>query len=317
MAAPKRGLGRGLGALIPGVDPSPPADHGQHVDASSAGGTVGPVTEAAIGATYAELPIHVVVPNPRQPREVFDEDSLAELVFSIKEIGLLQPVVVRRGAGGNYELVAGERRLRACREAGLAVIPAIIRDTDDDAMLRDALLENLHRADLNALEEAAAYQQLLSDFGCTQDELARRIGRSRPQVSNTLRLLKLPPDVQRRVAAGVISAGHARALLALDDPAAMDALAQRIVAEGLSVRAVEEIVLVGTPETRKRRRRVSVPRDPDVSDALTESTERIGGVLDTTVGFEGFTTSRSRGRIVIECADASDAARIADVIAGR
>ncbi|MHB1165937.1 MAG: ParB/RepB/Spo0J family partition protein [Candidatus Nanopelagicales bacterium] len=314
MAAPKRGLGRGLGALIPGADSPTSAGRG---DAGEAASALAPAAERSIGVTYAELPIEAVVPNPRQPREVFDEDSLAELVFSIKEIGLLQPIVVRQVGGGRYELVAGERRLRACREAGLAVIPAIIRATDDDAMLRDALLENLHRADLNALEEAAAYQQLLADFGCTQDELARRVGRSRPQVSNTLRLLKLPPDVQRRVAAGVISAGHARALLSLDDPAAMNTLAQRIVAEGLSVRAVEEIVLVGATEARKRRRRATMPRDPGVADALAESAERIGGVLDTSVGFEGFTTTRSRGRIVIDCADASDAARIADVIAGR
>ena len=192
-AAPKRGLGKGLGALIPSTTPEQAAA-AAHADASSADrGRHRPVGLAPVGAVYAELPIDQVLPNPRQPRTVFDEDALAELVLSIREIGLLQPVVVRRAGDGSYELIMGERRLRASREAGLTAIPAIIRDTDDDAMLRDALLENLHRADLNPLEEAAAYQQLLADFGCTQDELARRIGRSRPQVSNTLRLLGCRP----------------------------------------------------------------------------------------------------------------------------
>ena len=305
--APKRGLGRGLGALIPSADPS---DAG----APAGGATVTP------GAVYAELPVDRIVPNPRQPRAVFDEDALAELVFSIREIGLLQPVIVRERPGGDYELIAGERRLRACREAGLTAIPAIIRDTDDDALLRDALLENLHRADLNALEEAAAYQQLLSDFGCTQEELARRIGRSRPQVTNTLRLLRLPPDVQRRVAAGVLSAGHARALLSLDDSAAMEALATRIVAEGLSVRAVEEIIIVGDADGRRRtpspRSRVSLPRDPDVADAVIELSERIGAAVDTRVSTEGFATRTSRGRVVVECADLEDLRRLVDVITG-
>jgi ParB family chromosome partitioning protein len=274
-----------------------------------------------MGATYAELPIEQVEPNPRQPRMVFDEDAQAELVFSIQEVGLLQPVVVRRTAAGGYELIAGERRLRACREAGLTVIPAIIRDTDDDAMLRDALLENLHRADLNPLEEAAAYQQLLSDFGCTQEELARRIGRSRPQVTNTIRLLRLPPDVQLRVAAGVLSAGHARALLSLDDTAAMESLALRIVAEGLSVRAVEEIIFVGDADGRRRkaspRSRVSLPRDNETADLVVELTERVGDRLDTRVSADGFATRRSRGRLLIECADAEDLRRIVDLLAGQ
>ena len=299
-AVPKRGLGRGLGALIPAADPS-------IVD-----------ERAPLGAVYAELPIDLVVPNARQPRSIFDEDAQAELVFSIREIGLLQPVIVRAVPGGNFELIAGERRLRASREAGLTVIPAIIRDTDDDAMLRNALLENLHRADLNALEEAAAYQQLLSDFGCTQEELARRIGRSRPQVTNTLRLLRLPPDVQRRVAAGVLSAGHARALLSLDDPAAMNALAARIVAEGLSVRATEEIIIVGDADGRRRtsstRSRARNSRDPDLAAAVSELLEGLGNRLDTRVGFDGFATRTSHGRIVIECADIDDLRRIADVL---
>ena len=300
---PKRGLGKGLGALIP-----------------ASGFAEQPTTsEPEMGVVYAELPIDQVVPNPRQPRSVFDEDALAELVFSIREIGLLQPVVVRRAGPQTYELIAGERRLRASKEAGLTAIPAIIRDTDDDAMLRNALLENLHRADLNPLEEAAAYQQLLSDFGCTQDELARRIGRSRPQVSNTLRLLRLPPDVQRRVAAGVLSAGHARALLALDDPAAMEALATRIVAEGLSVRSVEEIIIVGDADGRQRRSsprsRVSPPRDPQIADAVTHLGARVADALDTRISVDGFASRTSRGRLLVECADLEDLRRIVDAIA--
>ncbi len=201
-------------------------------------------------AYFAELPIGTITPNPRQPREVFDEDALAELVVSIKEVGLLQPVVVRKVGPDSYELIMGERRWRACREAGLERIPTIVRATDDEKLLLDALLENLHRAQLNPLEEAAAYDQLLKDFKCTHDQLADRIGRSRPQVTNTLRLLRLSPPVQRRVAAGVLSAGHARALLSVDDSEEQDRLAHRIVAEGLSVRAVEEIVtLMGSRPT--------------------------------------------------------------------
>lgn len=309
-ASPKRGLGKGLGALIPSAEdaatrtPAPAAD----------GRVISPVD----GATYAELPVGTILPNPRQPRTVFDEEAMAELVFSIKEIGLLQPIVVRALSGGGYELIAGERRLRASREAGLTVIPAIIRATDDEDLLRDALLENLHRADLNALEEAAAYQQLLSDFGCTQDELARRVGRSRPQVSNTLRLLKLPPDVQRRVAAGVLSAGHARALLSLDDQAAMEMLAARIVAEGLSVRAVEEIIIVGDADGRQRRRstrsRGAAARDSAIADVVAEMSGRVADTLDTRVSTKGFTTRRSRGTLVIECADVEDLRRIVDLL---
>ena len=196
------------------------------------------------------------MPNPRQPRTVFDGEALDELVDSIREVGLLQPVVVRPLGDDTYELVMGERRWRASQLAGTATIPAIVRPTEDHDLLRDALLENLHRAQLNPLEEAAAYQQLLEDFGCTQDELAGTIKRSRPQISNTIRLLRLPPTVQRRVAAGVLSAGHARALLALPDPLGQERLAQRVVAEGLSVRATEELVTLGERDQPRRRRSV-------------------------------------------------------------
>jgi ParB family chromosome partitioning protein len=309
--APQRGLGKGLGALIPRE--AAPATSEKDAPSAASDDTVEP---AAMGAVYAELPIELIAPNPRQPRTVFDEEALAELVYSIKEIGLLQPVVVRRAPEG-YELIAGERRLRASKLAGLVEIPAIIRDTDDDDLLRDALLENLHRANLNALEEAAAYEQLLADFGCTQEELARRIGRSRPQVSNTLRLLKLPANVQRRVAAGVLSAGHARALLSLESPEAMDALAQRIVAEGLSVRSVEELILLGDGDGKKRERkaRAPKPREHGVADLADDVARRLSDGLDTRVRVEGLPRAKSRGTIVIEVADAEDLRRIADLIA--
>ena len=308
--APQRGLGKGLGALIP-REPTAATPVG-----ALAPGLGSVHDEAvAIGAVYAELPIGLIAPNPRQPRTVFDEEALAELVYSIKEIGLLQPVVVRRSPDG-YELIAGERRLRASKLAGLLEIPAIIRDTDDIDLLRDALLENLHRANLNALEEAAAYEQLLADFGCTQEELARRIGRSRPQVTNTLRLLRLPATVQRRVAAGVLSAGHARALLSLATPEAMDALAQRIVAEGLSVRSVEELILIGDGNGNKRERkaRAPKPRADSVADLIDEVQRRLGEGLDTRVHVEGLPRANSRGKIVIEVADVDDLRRIADLI---
>ena len=269
------------------------------------------------GLRFAELPITAITPNPRQPRSVFDEDALAELVFSVQEIGLLQPVVVRQVGDDAYELIAGERRFRACTAAGFTAIPAIVRDTDDDAMLRDALLENLHRADLNALEEAAAYQQMLSDFGCTQEELAARIGRSRAQVSNTMRLLKLPPAVQRRVAAGVLSAGHARALLSLSDDAAIERLAERIVAEGLSVRSVEELIILGEADgkTRERKQRRTRGRGQEVDEAVRSMTADLADALDTTVTTAGFASASARGRIVIECADVEDLRRIRDLIA--
>ena len=235
MSTRKGGLGRGLGALIPTSEPV-------QLTKSVSG------VEVEV-ANLKEVLISQISPNPRQPRTVFDEEALKELITSIKEVGILQPPVVRNvgGAGsGRYELVMGERRFRAAKAAGLTQIPVIIRQTPDDQLLREALLENIHRSQLNALEEGAAYSQLLTDFNYTHDELALRIGRSRPHISNTLRLLQLPPTVQRRVAAGVLSAGHARALLSLEDEAAMEKLAARIVAEGLSVRATEEIVSMGS-----------------------------------------------------------------------
>lgn len=321
--AEKRGLGKGLGALIPTgkATPAPPAARTKATSKPAASQTTAsetatPETELRPDVVgYAELPIDAIAPNPRQPREVFDEDALAELVTSIRTIGLLQPIVVRPTATG-YELVAGERRLRASKEVGLTVIPALIRHTDDADLLRDALLENLHRANLNALEEAAAYSQMLADFGCTQEELAARIGRSRPQITNTIRLLKLPTDVQRRVAAGVLSAGHARALLSLDDPAAMEALATRIVAEGLSVRAVEEIVIVGDHATGKKdtKARARSPRNAASTEIVEEMTRRLADALDTRVRLDGFATPKKKGTVVIECADVEDLRRIVDQI---
>ncbi|KRD43512.1 chromosome partitioning protein ParB [Cellulomonas sp. Root930] len=256
------------------------------------------------GARFAELPVGEIRPNPKQPRTVFDEDALDELVGSIREVGVLQPIVVR-DAGDGYELIMGERRWRATQAAGLATIPAIIRDTDDSDLLRDALLENLHRSELNPLEEAAAYQQLLDDFGCTHEQLATRIQRSRPQISNTLRLLKLPPLVQRRVAAGVLSAGHARALLGLADGAAIERLAQRIVAEGLSVRAVEEIVSLGGDAAPAARR--TAPRAGVKNEALDHLAARLSDRFDTRVKVS---LGKSRGRLTVEFASVQDLNRI-------
>lgn len=281
------GLGRGLGALIP-------TGH----------------EEADTGARFDELPLDAIEANPRQPREVFDPDALAELVASILAVGVLQPVVVREVDAGRFQLIMGERRWRAAREAGLDTIPAIIRETPDDAMLRDALLENLHRQQLNALEEAAAYQQLLEEFGTTHEELADRIGRSRSHVTNTLRLLNLTPAVQRRVAAGVLSAGHARALLALEDGGAQDRLAERIVAEGLSVRAVEEIVAVGgtTEESARPAVRHKRPQAP----ALAALGERLSDLLETRVTVE---LGRRRGKVVITFGSVDDLERIVGQVA--
>jgi ParB family transcriptional regulator, chromosome partitioning protein len=280
------GLGRGLGALIP----------------------TAPEDEAVTGARFEELPLDAIEPNPRQPREVFDADALAELVTSVREVGVLQPVVVRETAPGRYQLIMGERRWRACREAGVETIPAIVRETPDDALLRDALLENLHRQQLNPLEEAAAYEQLLAEFGVTHEELAGRLGRSRSHVSNTLRLLGLPPGVQRRVAAGVLSAGHARALLALEDDAARESLASRIVAEGLSVRAVEEIVALGEQEPTTREPRARRP----IAPAVAGLAERLSDVLETRVSVE---LGRRRGKLVVQFATIDDLERIVAQIA--
>jgi len=334
VSTPKRGLGRGLGALIPtepdlrvGGDTASDStlrrgDRPRDVFFSDTGAVPrvademiaaatddGHGLKAVPGATFAFIDPADVVPNKRQPRTVFDPDSLAELVGSIKEIGVLQPIVVRRNPdGAGFELIMGERRLRATREAGLAEIPAIIRSTEDTAMLRDALVENLHRSQLNPLEEAAAYQQLLDDFEITHEQLATRLSRSRPQISNTLRLLKLPPAVQKRVAAGVISAGHARALLTLPSPEAMDHLATRIVAEGMSVRATEEAVTLGVVVTAPKKGSV---RPGGRTAALDDLSARLGDHLDTRVGVQ---LGRTKGKITIDFATVEDLDRIVHLI---
>ncbi|NGO71070.1 ParB/RepB/Spo0J family partition protein [Streptomyces sp. SB3404] len=267
--------------------------------------TEAPLDEVA-GAYFAEVPVGAITPNRRQPRDDFNEDALAELVTSIQEVGLLQPIVVRQTGPDAYELVMGERRLRACKEAGLEQIPAIIRATEDDKLLLDALLENLHRVQLNPLEEAAAYDQLLRDFNCTHDQLADRIGRSRSQVSNTLRLLKLSLPVRKRVAAGVLSAGHARALLSVEDIEEQDRIAQRIVRESLSVRAVEEIVtLLGSeaPSAPKARK----PRAGKTSPALDQLAGRLSDRFETRVKVD---LGQKKGKIVVEFASIVDLERI-------
>jgi ParB family chromosome partitioning protein len=307
-----RGLGRGLGELFQRTDLESQV---QEASLPAAGAPTEPIAGGVPipeGSYFAEVPADSISANPRQPRTVFDEEAMQELVDSIQEVGLLQPVVVRPLGSGRFELVMGERRWRACQAAGLATVPAIVRETKDHDLLRDALLENLHRAQLNPLEEAAAYQQLLEDFGCTQDELSGRIKRSRPQISNTLRLLRLPPTVQRRVAAGVLSAGHARTLLAVDDPAHQERLAQRIVAEGLSVRSIEELVAVGETGTNGRKPRRS--GRTVVAPQAEEVAARLSDLLDTRVRVD---LGRARGRITIEFASADDLERIADLIEGQ
>lgn len=298
------GLGRGLGELFQRTDAvadrSAPAAADHPTTAEPA------VTPMPTGASFAELPVDAISPNPKQPRSVFDEDAMAELVESVREVGLLQPIVVRPLAAGRYELVMGERRWRAAQAAGLATVPAIVRATEDSDLLRDALLENLHRAQLNPLEEAAAYAQMLDDFGCTQEELANRIKRSRPQISNTIRLLRLPPTVQRRVAAGVLSAGHARALLAVADPLGQERLAQRVVAEGLSVRATEELVTLGEG-SEQRPGRTRVPAEPDAR--AQQLAERLADRLDTRVRVD---SGRRRGKITIEFGSTEDLERIVE-----
>jgi ParB family transcriptional regulator, chromosome partitioning protein len=304
---------------VPGVNASSRPDPdprgaverpGPHRTTAAGSGAGSPVPSAI---TFREVPVAAIRPNPRQPRTVFDEEALDELVASIREVGLLQPLVVRPAGPtpvDGYELVAGERRLRSVQRLGWDIVPVVVRVTDDNDLLRDALLENLHRAALNPLEEAAAYQQLLVDLGCSQEELASRIGRSRPQISNTIRLLRLPPAVQRRVAAGVLSQGHARALLGLADPAAMERLAARIVAEGLSVRTVEELVALGEvpgDEVPKRR----APRTVGSAPGLTEVAEALGDRLDTRVQV---TMGRSKGRVTIEFAGRADLERILELL---
>lgn len=359
MAGQRRGLGRGLGALIPQEDGGnrprdvywPKRDESAAVSGDSAGRDqdaergaprAGSTAETAshqgpseprgsastggtrrgtdasavttrdepadtgIGARLVELSVEEIVPNPRQPREVFDEDDLQELAHSIRELGVMQPIVVRR-VGDAHELIMGERRLRATRLAGLETIPAILRETGDDEMLREALLENLHRVQLNPLEEAAAYGQLLEDFGCTHDELAKRLGRSRPRITNSLRLLKLPPSVARRVAAGVLSAGHARALLGLEDGAAMERMAQRVVAEGLSVRGLEELIALGVggegDSTQTPRRRPQRRTTPEHEELAADLSDR----WDTRVSVK---MGRTKGTLTVEFAGQEDLDRI-------
>ena len=287
MSAKRGGLGTNLDSLIP--------------------------TSLTVGDTEVaqqnEVPISSISPNPRQPRTVFDEDALNELIASIKEIGILQPPVVRKVAEGRYELIMGERRFRAAKAAGLKSIPVIIRQTPDNELLREALIENIHRSQLNPLEEAAAYAGLLTDFGCTHEELATKLGRSRPLISNMLRLLNLPPTVQRKVAAGVISAGHARALLGLSDEKEIEKLANRIVAEGLSVRATEEIVATAGPAKKSGKAKAKV----GISGTALASAELLSDYLDTRVSIE---QGKGKGKITIEFAGNEDLQRIVDLIEG-
>jgi len=287
MAVKRGGLGTNLDSLIP-------------TSLTVAGTEV---------AQQNEVPINQISPNPRQPRTVFDETALNELIASIKSIGILQPPVVRKVAENKYELIMGERRFRAAKAAGLTSIPVIIRQTPDNELLREALIENIHRSNLNPLEEGAAYSQLLTDFGCTHDELALKLGRSRPLISNTIRLLNLPDSVQRKVAAGVISAGHARALLGLTDTAEIEKLASRIVAEGLSVRSIEEIIATLKPASKTPKKSAT----KGVSGAGLAAAELLSDYLDTRVSVE---TGKGKGKIVIEFAGSEDLQRIVDLIEG-
>lgn len=303
----KGGLGRGLAALIPqGPPPGAPSTIRPAAagNGAAAAAKPQPVGEVA-GAVYREIAVTAIKTNPKQPRQVFDQDAIDELSFSIKEFGLMQPIVVRELEGDSYELVMGERRWRATQQAGLKTIPAIVRQTADDVMLRDALLENIHRVQLNPLEEAAAYQQLLEEFGVTHEQLADRIGRSRPVVTNTIRLLKLPLPVQRRVAAGVLSAGHARALLGLDDAGMQEDLAAKIVAEGMSVRATEEAVTLAKNEKPKKEK--AAPRKQMHAPGLQELAERLSDNFDTRVKVE---LGQRKGRIVVEFGSVDDLERI-------
>lgn len=312
--AKRTGLGRGIGALIPTTESAEarPVDVFFPDSSAGAAGSTGASTEtddlvAVPGARLIDIDPHEIVPNPRQPRTNFDADDLAELVHSVREFGVLQPVVVRLNEDGKYELIMGERRTRASREAGLASIPAIVRETADDNLLRDALLENLHRSELNPLEEASAYQQLLEDFAITQEVLAQRIGRSRPQISNTIRLLKLPVPVQQRVAAGVLSAGHARAILSLDDVTAMQRLADKIVNEDLSVRAAE----AAAKNADGGSARPLPPKAGARRAHLDDVADRLGDRLNTKVKI---TLSSKKGQVVIDFATVQDLNRILDEI---
>jgi ParB family chromosome partitioning protein len=316
MSEQKRGgLGRGLAALIPSGPSAGPRLGSAAADVIIGGGQLVGASAPSSGPVYRELALSDITPNAQQPRTVFDDEALTELVHSIREFGLLQPVVVRETTPGRYELVMGERRWRASQAAGLSTIPAIVRATADQDMLRDALLENIHRAQLNPLEEAAAYQQLLQEFDVTHEELASRLGRSRPVVSNTIRLLRLPVAVQRRVAAGVLSAGHARALLSLDgSSAAQDELAARIVAEGMSVRATEEAVVLlrsradqgSPPAPPGARRPIQVPGLQDVAERLSDS-------FDTRVTVS---LGKRKGKIVVEFGSVDDLERIVQLMNG-
>jgi ParB family chromosome partitioning protein len=300
MATKRTGLGRGIGALIPTSD-----DSERPVDIFFPNGGALVVVP---GARLAELELDDIAPNPQQPRTEFRPEELEELVVSVREFGVLQPIVVRPrvGAEGNapkFELIMGERRLRASKLAGLERIPAVVKNTADEAMLRDALLENLHRADLNPLEEASAYKQLLEDFGITQDQLATRIGRSRPQITNTIRLLRLPEPIQRRVAAGVLSAGHARAILSVGEPAAMERLATKIVNEDLSVRAAEVAAAKAAPAKATS----TPPKAGKRQDRLAELAERLGDRLNTRVRIA---LGATRGTVIIDFATVGDLHRI-------
>ena len=295
------GLGRGIGSLIPEGDRNA-------VDVFFGSDNKQPIgVEVAPGARLAQLDLDQITPNPQQPRTVFEADAFAELVHSIREFGVLQPIVVRP-LGAGYELIMGERRLRASKEAGLVSIPAVVRETADENMLRDALLENIHRANLNPLEEASAYKQMLEDFGTTQDQLADKLGRSRPQITNTLRLLKLPMDVQDKVAAGVLSAGHARALLSTNDETTMRELANRVIREGISVRGLEEIV-----SGAKVRPGKATIRPGGKQDMLKELAEEVGDHLNTVVKIS---IGRKKGQMVIEFGNLVDLRRIIQDIKG-
>ena len=327
MADKKGGLGRGIGALIPTTAPSDrPIDvffAGANAEQLAAGTPAGVQSGAATGseglvpvpgATFAHISLAQIVPNRVNPRTVFDDEALSELIHSVKEFGVLQPIVVRplgeKDGKPAFELIMGERRFRAAKEAGLVNIPAVVRDTADEDMLRDALLENIHRANLNPLEEASAYQQLLQDFGITQDQLAEKIGRSRPQITNTIRLLKLPVEVQKRVAAGVLSAGHARALLSLPSEDRMVHFANRVISEGLSVRSLEEAVALDNPKPGTASGG-AVIRPGGRMDALKEISDKLGDQLDTKVKIA---LGAKKGQLTIDFATVADLQRILKLI---